>query len=112
MMDIQHESEPRWWDIRRRGTIANFAAKVTMTGVMLLFVGEKLIDHSKNTVDNVFDSKTELIRQDIQGPMDEVRQRAVDAGESIKSMEKDVNELKAFLADEFGVEFNDSKSGE
>lgn len=106
-MEMQREYESKWWDIRRKGTLANFAAKTAFVGIMLTFVGEHLIDHSRGTVDSVVDSKTQMIRQDIQGPMDEVRQRAKDAGDTLNGMEQDVKDLKRFIANEFGVDFKD-----
>jgi hypothetical protein len=106
-MDTRHESEPRWWEIHRRGTLANFGAKVAMTGVMLLFVGERLIDHSKNTVEPVINSNTELIRKDLQQPVREMRESARNALAKLEGMEQDVAELKDFISEQFGVDFED-----
>lgn len=73
---------------------------------MLTIVGEQLIDHSRATVDSVVDSKTELIRRDIQQPMAEAKQNVDKAVGSIKSVERDLGTVRQWFEDELGVEFD------
>jgi hypothetical protein len=108
--ELNHESENQnhWWDIRKRGTIANFSLKVFLSGVMLTAVGDRLIDHSKDTVNSVMDSKTQQIRQDIQEPMSAVKEDAQKAKESVENIEDSLAELKQWLESQ-GITFEEPK---
>lgn len=104
-MEKSQNNENNWWDPRVKGTLLNFAAKTAILGIMLGIVGEHLIDHSRGAVEPVISSNTELIRQDLQQPVEEMRQSARDALEKLEGMENDVNELKEFISKQFGVKF-------
>lgn len=106
MTDRNNEVEARWWDVRQKGTLAQYAAKTAMVGIMLTIVGERLIARSSSTVEPVISSNTELIRQDLEEPVEEMRQNAQDALGKLQNMEQDVADVKEFIAEEFGVDFN------
>lgn len=95
-----------WWDPREKGTIANFAAKVLIVGVMLNFVTDRAIDYSSAKVDGVVDSKTMLIREDIQKPMDNVQDQVDEAVASVENIENGVEQIKTFFQEEFGIDFD------
>ncbi len=114
-MNIEKSPEikaSRWWDPRERGTIANFTAKVAIVGLMLNFVVDRAIDYSSYKVDSVVDSKTRLIRRDIQEPMDDVKKRVQIAVESVENIEDGVEQMKEFLQQEFGISFDKAKSND
>jgi len=101
------DTEAKWWDVRKRGTLVNYTAKVAIAGVMLNFVADRVVDYSSDTVDDVVDTKTELIRQDIREPMDDVQKKVKVASESVENIEDGVEQMKQFLHDEFGIDFEE-----
>ena len=103
------KEESNWWDPRERGTIANFTAKVAIVGFMLNFVTHRAIDYSSDKVGGVVDSQADLIRKDIQEPMNAVQEKVQGAVESVENIEDGVEQMKKFLHEEFGIDFKKHK---
>ncbi len=107
-MENDRNSEARWFDPRKRGTIANFTAKVAIVGVMLGVITDRTVDQSKGAVDDVVGNRTEQIRDDIQEPMSQVEDNAKTAVEKIDRIEENVDALREWFQDNLGVDFSEA----
>ena len=124
MNEVEKQIESKWWDPRTRGTLASFAAKTAVVGVMLGFVGDRVVDQSHGAVDSIVEDKTEQIREDFEEPIAEVTRNSEEAKDiiSVKADELDdalvtiseaiqtIDGVRLWLEQDMGVDFNEQES--
>lgn len=104
-----HLEEKEKKELFPKGSVRRFAAKVAIVGVMLGVVADRAIDRAvdqgKNVVEPVLQEQGELLRSEVDGSMNNVENDAKEAKEKVNSIEENVEALKLWFEENFGVDF-------